>query len=59
MNTVTFNIFFGQALRSPNFSSSSIASAGGNSAAEYANLLEWRRIISAMGVVIVVSKSAK
>jgi hypothetical protein len=37
MNTVTCNIFFGQALRAPNFSSSSIASAGGYRVVEYAN----------------------
>jgi hypothetical protein len=50
---------FGQALRAPKLSSSTIASAGGNRVVEHANLPDWRRIISALGVVIVVSKSAK
>jgi hypothetical protein len=59
MNTVTFNIFFGQALRAPKISSSTIASAGGNGVVEHANLPDLRWTISELGVVIVVSKSAK
>jgi len=34
MNTATFNIFFGQAVRAPKLSSSTIASAGGNRVVE-------------------------
>jgi hypothetical protein len=38
MNTATFNIYFGQALKEPKLSSSTIASAGGNRGVEHANL---------------------
>lgn len=43
MSTATFNIFFGQALRAPKLSSSTIDSAGGNRVVEHANFPNWRR----------------